>query len=213
MLSNNQLYWGGFLAADGCVDSEGRVRLYLHSKDKRHLEKFQLFTNKPNKVQHTENYPDRCAFEFTDKDMCDYLTAYFNIIPVKSLIYEMPTWMDDREFSHFLRGYFDGDGCICESFSNAASKTATLYATITGSDPAIEYIASRLKTTLGISGPVQRRNKYSTTGNPYSTVKYSTNKSIELLRYLYNNSEEENRLDRKFELFHRIVVKGNRLTR
>lgn len=210
---NNRLYWGGFLAADGCVDNDGRVRLYIHSKDINHLVKFKEFTGKSHKIQQSEKYPDRCAFEFTDYDMVAQLKKDFNIVPVKSLIYELPTWMNDYEFSHFLRGYFDGDGCICESFSNRASKTATLYTTITGSDSAIDSIAYRLKQILGIDGCIQRRAKYSKTGNSYSTVKYSTNKSIKLLKYLYEDSTLSTRLDRKYALYDTIVVQGKRLTR
>ena len=213
MFTIEDLYWAGFLAADGCVDDDGRVRIYLHRKDVEHLEKFKAYTGKPHKIQTPESYPDRCAFEFTDRDMVKWLNDNFNIVPRKSLVYEFPTWMSVEDMSHFLRGYFDGDGCICESFSNRASRTATLYATVTGSDPAIDFVYQFLLKTLAITGPVQRRAKYTKTGNPYSTVKYSTKKSAALLKYMYSNSTYSTRLNRKYDLYYNIVVMDNRLTR
>lgn len=211
MLSKDQLYWGGFLAADGCVDGTNRVRLYLSEIDIDQLHKFKAFIGKPHKIQQSEKYK-RVAFEFTDAVMCRMLQDTFNITPRKSLTYELPN-LSVEEMKHFLRGYFDGDGCICESFSNKNSKTATLYTTFVGSVACITGIRDFLKAHLGIDGPIQDRAKYGTTGNSYLQLKYSTNKSLVLLKWLYADSDVENRLDRKYDLYHKIIVLGNRLTR
>lgn len=212
LLSKEDLYWGGFLASDGCVDSSNRVRVYLHIKDIKQLEKFKVYIGKPHKIQVSEKYPDRCAFEFTDKGYVEFLEENFNITPNKSLNYEMPL-LFDNQYPDFLRGLFDGDGCICESFSNAASKTATLYTTLTGSVGCITEFVGLMEATLGIVGHVQNRAKYGSTGNPFMCVKYNTNKSKILLDYLYKQSTEATRLDRKFELYNKIVVNGIRQTR
>ena len=212
MLSKEELYWGGFLASDGCVDSDNRVRLYLHSKDIAHLEKFKAYVNKPHKIQHSEKYPDRCAFEFTDRNYVEFLEEHFNIVPKKSLTYQIPL-LFDNQYPDFFRGLFDGDGCICESFSNRASKTATLYATLTGSADCVSEFYLLMEKHLGIVGHIQNRAKYGTTGNPFSCVKYNTNKAKLLLSYLYKDSTLSTRLDRKFELYDDIIVKGIRLTR
>jgi len=37
----------------------------------------------------------------------------FNIVPTKTHIYKIPEWLIDHKYiNHFIRGYFDGDGCI-----------------------------------------------------------------------------------------------------
>ena len=37
----------------------------------------------------------------------------FGVIPNKSLHLSFPDWLDESLYSHFLRGYMDGDGCLC----------------------------------------------------------------------------------------------------
>lgn len=62
--SNSSDYWAGFLAADGCVDTKGRVRLYLQLSDADHLEKFADFVGS-NHVINRNKERNRCSLEFT----------------------------------------------------------------------------------------------------------------------------------------------------
>lgn len=213
MLTNQDCYWAGFLAADGCVDSEGRIRIYLHIKDIAQLEKFKSYTGKPHKISTSAKYPDRCSFEFTDRVMIKWLEDNFNIVPNKSLIYKVPDNLTKEQYSHFFRGLFDGDGCICESFSNVNSRLATLYASLVGSDDCVKFFSDFNKAELNITGSLQNRGKYTKTGNSFSNIKYSTNKAKVLLKFMYESSTPETRLDRKYDLYVKTVVENNRLTR
>ena len=200
-------YWAGFLAADGNVDKKGRIRLMLKYDDIRHLEKFKIFLQSTHMVSSNTDTYNRCSFEFTDMNMCEVLDFNYNIVPNKSLIYRFPSHMAKHHIKHFIRGYFDGDGSICESFSNVNSTTATLYATFaSGSFEFAEYLFNYLKQELDLGGHLQDFN----TGKKWQ-IKYNTNDAKKLLTYMYAGSIVS--LDRKKLLYSRIVEDNDRLVR
>lgn len=200
-------YWAGFLAADGNVDRKGRIRLMLNYDDILHLEKFKTYLKSTHKVSSNTSTYNRCSFEFTNKQMCNALTDNFNIVPEKSLVLQFPSLISGDMIKHFIRGYFDGDGSVCESFSNKNSITATLYATfVGGSYDFIQHIFTYFSNTLGTVGHLQDFG----TGKKWQ-IKYNTNDAKLVLSYMYENSKIY--LDRKYSLYNRIVVKDIRLTR
>lgn len=200
-------YWAGFLMADGNVDSKHRVRIMLKYDDINHLEKFRDFLKSTHAISSNTTEYNRASFEITNTHLCDMLDLNFNIVPNKSLISSFPKTIPQNMLRHFIRGYFDGDGSICESFSNKNSSTATLYATfVCGSYYFIEYLFTYLKANIGVNGHLQDFN----TGKKWQ-IKYNTNDAKKLLHYMYDDSIVY--LDRKFLLFNRIVIDDNRLQR
>ena len=200
-------YWAGFLAADGNVDSKGRIRLMLKYDDILHLEKFKEYLQSTHAVSSNTDTYNRCSFEFTNKDMCDMLDLNFNIVPNKSLTIKFPHFILPDMMRHFLRGYFDGDGSICESFSNKDSVTATLYATFCGgSFNFINYVYTFLSQKLKVRGYLQDFG----TGKKWQ-IKYNTNDAIKVLNYMYKDTNIY--LDRKYVLYQRIVQDSNRMMR
>lgn len=200
-------YWAGFLAADGNVDTKGRVRLMLKYDDISHLGKFREFMGSTHTIGSNTTEYNRCSFEFTSPYVCETLDLNFNIVPNKSLIYTFPKNIPDELLKHFIRGYFDGDGSICESFSNANSVTATLYATFcSGSYDFAKILYDKLSSILGLHGHLQDFN----TGRKWQ-IKYNTNDAKKLLTYMYNNDVVS--LDRKKLLYIRTVVDNNRMVR
>ncbi len=200
-------YWAGFLAADGNVDSKGRIRLMLKYDDIFHLEKLKTYLKSTHAVSSNTTTYNRCSFEFTNKEMCEVLDLNFNIVPEKTLVMKFPHFIRPDMIRHFLRGYFDGDGCICESFSNKNSVTATLYTTFCcGSFDFINYIYTFVNTRLGTSGHLQDFG----TGKKWQ-IKYNTNDSVKLLNYMYDDCTVF--LDRKYALYERIVKHNDRLMR
>lgn len=109
--SADKAYWLGFLYADGCVSKTIKeVILELKLEDIGHLEKFksQIDSNKSVKIKDKS-----CRFVVCSKDMCNDLILH-GCVPKKSLILKYPTEaMLPKKFeSDFIRGYFDGDGCL-----------------------------------------------------------------------------------------------------
>lgn len=127
--TEEKAYWLGFLYADGYVDEEGNtVRINLARIDKRHLEKFQqaLKTKIPIKetIKHSNNKEYLgCYLSVTCKRMAlDLVKA--GCYQRKSLTLKFPNFdiVPEDLMRHFIRGYFDGDGCLTYSTSNEKTK-------------------------------------------------------------------------------------------
>ena len=189
--SEDSCYWAGFLAADGCV-TNGILKVCLNYDDTSHLEKLRAFLGSTHSITSNTDKYYRSELGFKHSQIVEDLESNYNIVPRKSLIYKLPK-LPEKYFKHFLRGYFDGDGCICESFSNKNSTTATLYTTIVGSGEFIEGLYNTINNLLNINGTI------STKDNNVKTIKYCTNASFILLGYMYKDATTY--LDRKYSLY------------
>lgn len=114
--TEEKAYWLGFLCADGYVAAnEDKIELTLAEKDLAHLEKYKASLNLTNKICYrsaTKAY--RISFR---SQKCKSDLIKLGCIPQKSLKLEFPS---DKQvplnlIRHFCRGYFDGDGCICNT--------------------------------------------------------------------------------------------------
>lgn len=110
--SDESCYWAGFLAADGNV-FKNTICLHLHSKDFNHLEKFKEFTGCSSLIRKRKNQ-DSHYFRFGSEKIKNDLERNFNVVSCKSLIL-LPPKLPEKFNKHFVRGYFDGDGCISKS--------------------------------------------------------------------------------------------------
>lgn len=198
-------YWGGFIAADGNVDSKKRVRLMLKYDDLAHLEKFKELLGSTHIIASNTDKYNRCSFEFTHKKICEDLEKYFNIVPNKTDCLKFPYQLNIEQLRHYIRGYFDGDGSICESFSNKNSITATLYTTFaSGCKNFADDLFKFLQKTLNLGGNSQDYGSK-------SQLKFNTNDSIVLLTWMYKDCNVY--LDRKYIKYIDIVRDDHRLTR
>lgn len=115
----NKAYILGFLYADGChVTNKDTVTLALQEGDRKILEdiKQEIQTNKPlqyvqPKTSELCNSKGQYKLSITNKHMAQALEQA-GLVPRKSLVLTFPTWLDKELYSHFIRGYLDGDGCI-----------------------------------------------------------------------------------------------------
>lgn len=109
--TEEKAYWLGFIFADGYVSDTNNFELSLALCDIEHLEKFNSF------IKHTlsvKNDTFRCRLSLMDTHFVDTLKAY-NCIPRKSNILKFPNiniFQNKDLIKHFIRGYFDGDGCL-----------------------------------------------------------------------------------------------------
>lgn len=113
----DKAYFLGFLYADGCNYPEGtRIIIALHEKDKDILEKFKLLLNynRPLYYKKTkDNEGNQYVLTISSKKISQDLEK-LGVVKAKSLILEFPTvdQVPENLYHHFIRGYFDGDGCI-----------------------------------------------------------------------------------------------------
>lgn len=107
----------GFLYADGCNSPNKKsIRLSIKLDDIKILEKMAKVSN--------NNTPIKIEIKITKGKEGKYAGLIWNstylsnqlynkgLVQNKSLILTFPKWLDEELISHFIRGYFDGDGSI-----------------------------------------------------------------------------------------------------
>ncbi len=108
-------YWLGFLYADGSIDAKSNaVILRLQEQDYDHLVKFKNFIKIDNKINHYK-YIDYSCYSYAFKNL--YIKTNLiklGCLPQKTFKIVFPTQeqVPDLFMADFIRGYFDGDGCI-----------------------------------------------------------------------------------------------------
>lgn len=119
--SEKKAYFLGLLYADGYNGvTNNTVRLILQKKDKDILDKFkeELKTNKPlrfyERSKKNPNWQDCYAFDIENKKISLDLEK-LGCIQKKTFKLTFPNFLNKTLTHHFIRGYFDGDGCITYS--------------------------------------------------------------------------------------------------
>lgn len=121
----DKAYWLGFLYADGGIsetNNRHNLRINLQARDKHHLEKFLQCIDGENITifNSQKEMNDKIYYgvyiSIGDKQMIHDLIDK-GCVPRKSLILKFPTQeqVPNNLLSHFIRGYFDGDGTITYS--------------------------------------------------------------------------------------------------
>ncbi len=110
----------GFIMADGYFFQQKYLGIALSTKDTNILETFRKNICPKNKVRFyktndgTGKYHNTCKWACCNKYICNRLQQIgFALTEKKTAKEFIPESLPDNLFSHFLRGYFDGDGCVC----------------------------------------------------------------------------------------------------
>ena len=118
--SEYKSYWLGFLFADGYVRNRKNVgselKLKLCASDKQHLIKFKNFITNDNIPIVYEEYRNSKSYKISinsKKIVSDLMNK--GCVNKKSKIIKFPEFISEELLSHFIRGYFDGDGSISYS--------------------------------------------------------------------------------------------------
>lgn len=117
--TKDKAYFLGFLSADGNVFEKSKktksIKMTLQYEDRYILEVFKFCINCEKPLYTIERDSRKYStLELISNKMFDDLSKY-NIIPNKTYLYEMPKL--EKFVSHFIRGYFDGDGSISISYN------------------------------------------------------------------------------------------------
>lgn len=131
-------YWLGFIAADGNICYKGKsgvLKIKLSRKDREHLERFKQTFQVDNLIEDRDEPVGKdgklipCStIRVTLKGLGEALEKW-NIIPNKSLVLQFPNHMPKHLLPHYIRGYFDGDGCV--SFSQRTYRKNIYHYSIT----------------------------------------------------------------------------------
>lgn len=116
--TEDKAYWLGFIYADGNINkAERTLTINLQGKDNSHLAKLNkcINGNFPVKVfeqKHGDKSYLMCQILVYSTKMAKDLINN-GVFPNKTDKIQFPVLRDDL-VRHFIRGYFDGDGSVCE---------------------------------------------------------------------------------------------------
>lgn len=204
--TERQAYWLGVLYADGCVskDNSNTGILRFSSIDKEWVEQFKIDINASNPVLEEIHkkfnksiWKIRLSSTKTFNDLCNY-----GCVPNKSLILKFPK-LPDELISHFIRGYFDGDGCISEKkYISGKNYTTLKTGFCTGSKEFIEELLKFLPVKHKLIEKRKNRNLYE--------CRFSVNDSAKLYHYMYKDSTIW--LQRKRDKFEKYFIEKGSTT-
>lgn len=111
--SEEEAYYLGFILADGCVSKKRNsygFSISIQERDGYILDKLSLLClNKINSRHITKK--SQVCLTFTCKDICKNLINY-GCISNKTYKTNSFPLIKENLMPHFIRGYFDGDGCV-----------------------------------------------------------------------------------------------------
>lgn len=118
--TEEKAYILGLFAADGYnQENKITISLVLQERDKHILDQISnlMNSNRPlyflNKKKYNEKYQNCYRLDFTSKIISNRLKE-LGCYQGKSLTLKFPD-INKKLWRHYIRGYFDGDGCICYS--------------------------------------------------------------------------------------------------
>lgn len=218
-INEKSMYWAGFIAADGCISKKDyRLSIGLASKDKSHIEKFQndIGFNGPIFDLETDPYfinarkekYYRSSISIISKNICKKLKK-FNIVPRKSLIYDMPKWLIEHPLiNHFIRGYIDGDGCYY--IRKKDNLKDQYYFSVLGTNNFIKQTQNIFKNNLKNTSKNTKFNKipYPRHNGSVFNLSFSGNKILKsIVEFLYKDAETY--LDRKYNIIKHFINTNN----
>ena len=202
--SEEKAYILGFFWADGYISSSPininnpkntyTIEIGLQLRDKEILEliKFSWKTPRPILIDTRKNCDEkvysRCRLIVNSQHMWNTLNNY-GCIPRKSLIEKFPDesiFIETDKYSkndlikHFIRGYFDGDGCI--SYVNKEHTVPNIQ--ILGTEEFLKRLLTYLPN--GTKNLTIRHNHNNEKEKIYF-INTSHNKAIKILQYLYTD--------------------------
>lgn len=213
--NENKAYFLGFMWADGYINSSPidnekpkniySIEITLQLRDKEILEKFrsELQTPRPLKEDLSttgiRKFP-RCRLAVNSQHMWNTLNNY-GCTPRKSLTEKFPNesiFIESDKYSkedlirHFIRGYFDGDGCVSWANKEHTIPNIQLLGTYEFLTTALTYFPEGLR-------DLTIRHNHNNPGEVIRFVNTSNSKAKKFLHYIYKNSTIY--LTRKYERY------------
>lgn len=206
--TEEKAYWLGFIFADGYISySEKNMKkgqlattyctgIKLQWSDREHLKKFNKSISGNYKVFKETSHPDGFRQKITEaakilvysQQMYNDLNKYFD--RDKTYTAKFPDIQDDL-MRHFIRGYFDGDGCL----------------SLIDEKVYVKFLGASKEFHEGLKNVLYKNNFIFTSSskiNSYETEMYyiSINRNLEKIKFLDWIYQDCNiYLDRKYEKY------------
>lgn len=167
--SHDMAYILGLWWADGCIYGGKMFDITLHNKDKYVLKRIAELLDYEGELR---DYVDRQAARLN----FSCVVIYRDIVALggcenKSMVIDFPT-VPEEFLPDFIRGYFDGDGCIMNLKNNRLNSAFT-----SGSKKFLDKLLLVLKEKAGVEGGSYDPSSY--------TLRFGKKDTIKIGQYMY----------------------------
>ena len=192
----NKAYFLGLIYADGCVyPKKNSCAIKLTKEDDYILEEFKKDIDSQKPLQYTKSKPivgtkyigkAQSKLELNSKILIDDLIS-LGVVQNKSLILKFP--QNIPFIKDFIRGYFDGDGCIYNSQNR-------IMLNFVGSEDFCKGLCNFLESELDIKVTPKQDKR----GNSWYIYVVRIKDVIKFCEYIYSDKDCI-KLNRKYEKF------------
>jgi hypothetical protein len=201
----NKAYILGLLWADGCNQpNRNKVILQLQERDEDILEQIREISRNERPLwksalnDKNPNWQNSMMLVWQSKNISQVLNAY-GMVPRKSLVLEFPDWMNETLFSHFIRGYIDGDGSIYYSRDKKVARVSMVGTKM------FLAIVQDICNKIGIKTSMYHKKDYN---GPIYTLSTTSNRgTVCFLNWVYDNANLK--LQRKYDKYQQALCDKN----
>lgn len=213
--TEQKAYWLGFLMADGYNhENKSAICLRLQAEDAEILEKFKSFLKSDAPMYSFERITRVNHLKREQKEVrvnsvhLSKQLAKLGCVQGKTYTLEYPTCVPETLMNHFIRGYFDGDGCISVKKRNNRKSTnsMTYQLTIAGKKEFLQNIQNWLVKEAGVNNIRLEIPK-----NNFAKVLHYGGRinATKILNYLYKDATIY--LKRKHDIYLNMVTRQSNL--
>ncbi|OGM05079.1 hypothetical protein A2715_03720 [Candidatus Woesebacteria bacterium RIFCSPHIGHO2_01_FULL_39_32] len=207
--SPNMAYLLGLIYADGTIKdvriSSRTCYIAVSSNDLDLLEQVRkvlssthkIYTRKSRMVKFSDHKIYKCSTSYilrVGNKMIYQDLVNLGLTPRKSLKIQLPD-VPVEYFNFFLRGYFDGDGCLSIFLQLGRMKPRIRITFTSGSHTFLLQLVTNLGKLINTTkGTISTKNRT-------SWLSYSKKDSIKILSYMYKNLNQAPYLERKYKKY------------
>lgn len=196
----------GYWYADGSIYPSVRGSyINVTSIDKDTIYKIKNWLNSLHTIREEPpiwpNGRTRYILRIGNKNLYNSLVK-LGLYPSKSLTVRLPN-IPSRFLNHFVRGYFDGDGCVFLEMVKGITRERIIKRLsvifTSGSQDFLKELCNTLGNTLKL-----KQTKVYKSHRSYQ-LRYFTTDSMKLFKFMYNNCDKDVYLARKFDYFSKYL--------
>jgi hypothetical protein len=186
--SSEMAYYLGWLWADGSIADKYCLQIGCVTSDEEILTGLMQAIGSSHKVIRNPSRQHRLGYNIAaysksriySKQMMSCLVEKHGILPKKTYLNLTFPKIEDIYLSHFIRGYFDGDGCICKSGDITSLS-------IVGTHDFMDGMQDAICKTLGIAPKLMHKNSKTVSPNAAWSVCWAKKTEvITLLEFMYS---------------------------
>lgn len=211
--NSDMAYILGYFYADGSLEDASYLRgkyIRVTSIDRTTIENIKLRLRSQHTIVEYEGYKNRkprYLLRIGDRVLYDSLIK-LGLYPNKSLTITIPK-IPKKYVRHFIRGYFDGDGCVYFEHGRGKNKKIIIKGLRTIFTSGSKNFLFQLSKLLGENKICSAGRKVYSSHRSFQ-LRYSTKDSLRLFLFLYEGSRDLLFLQRKYDTFHKYLNENSK---